>query len=147
MANQGNDEYSTRTGDNGICVFSPEMLKLAEYITYGAGEAVFTIGNGSGVGHAIVCYGMESKENAANRYINPLWTEKDARLMLYDVNRTSASQDDFIYVNLSDGSWSASSLASAGYGGDPSLCSFGMTHSIEYMIYRDNDEFFSGIRY
>ena len=147
-ANQGNDEYWTQTGDNGICEFSPEMLKLAEYITYGAGEAVFTIGNGSSVGHAIVCYGMEFKEDAADRYINPLWTGKDARLLLYDVNRTAASYDDFIYVNLSDGSWSASSLASAGYGSDPSRFSFGMLHSIRYMTsYGSTDEFFSRIRY
>ena len=148
-ANQGWSEFTTRTGDNGMSAFTPEMLKVAEYITYGAGDAVFTIAHeGSSAGHAIVCFGMEFKENAADRYINPLWTGKDARLMLYDVNRTAACQDDYIYVNLSDGSWSASNLASAAYGSDPSHCHFGMIHTIGQMIQGYTvDEFFNAIRY
>lgn len=145
-ANQGNTEYDTTTDNAGNPVFQPDMLKLAEYITYGAGEAVFTIGYpGSSAGHAIVCYGMEFKENAADRYINPLWTGKDARLMLYDVNRTAANQDDYIYVNLSDGTWSASSLASGAYS---SAVHFGMIHSFDSMTRTGmTAAFFNAIRY
>ncbi|MBR6983696.1 MAG: leucine-rich repeat domain-containing protein [Ruminococcus sp.] len=86
--------------------FDKEMLLYAENITYGADAAVFCTGK-----HAMVCFGMEFKKDAADKNA-PCWTGWDARLLIYDVNNSMSKEGiahdpkDYVYVRFSDGSCS-----------------------------------------
>ncbi|MCR4796024.1 MAG: leucine-rich repeat domain-containing protein [Ruminococcus sp.] len=134
--------YSTDFTTNN---FGKEMLRYAEYITYGADAAVFSInGDCSLPGHAMVCFGLEFKNDASDKN-DAVWNGWDARLMIYDVNRTSHKKDDYFYVNLSDGSWYGKRFLYYGY--DPSSNQIEMTHSYSKMVAANVDDFFNAIKY
>ena len=115
-------EYSTEYQNNGPVKFGTEMLRYAEYITYGADKAVFSVHQAGEPGHSMVCFGMEFKQNASDRSSNSYWNGKDARILIYNVNRSSDYKSEYIYVNLTNGSWSWPNTG--GY--DASRCSFNM---------------------
>ena len=136
-------------------VFSKEMLNYAEDITYGADAAVFVVEPKTrnavtgepDPGHALVCFGMERRENAADKNASR-WNSWDARLLIYNPNSTIHDAEDYVYVNLSNGTWS-STLASK-YGNGTSNTHFKMVHSYNKMVSPYNgmtaDEFFAAIR-
>jgi hypothetical protein len=115
---------------NGPDKFGTEMLRYAEYITYGADKAVFSVKQAGEPGHAMVCFGMEFKQNAEDKTTNPYWNGKDARILIYNVNSSQEDKADYIYVNLTNGSWSWP--YTNGY--NVSKCSFEMTDTPKYMI-------------
>lgn len=123
-------DYSTDYQNSGVAKFGKEMLRYAEYISYGADKAVFSVRQAGKPGHAMVCFGMEFKQNASDRNSNSYWNGKDARILIYNVNRSQESKSDYIYVNLTNGSWSWPD--SNGY--NVSKCSFSMGHTPSSMI-------------
>ena len=81
-----------------------EMMLYAEYITYGADTAILTTPK-----HGMVCFGMEYRNDATDKNAS-YWDGWDARIMVYDVNRSFSNGkahnvNDYIYVNHSDGTW------------------------------------------
>lgn len=138
--------WSNRTGllcGRGYYIdpyFSKEALRYAEYITYGADAAVITFqaNKPNRISHSMVCIGLELKDYAKDKNTR-FWRNKDARLMIYDVNDTKYDTLDCIFINFSDGSWSA---ASDQYGFTPS------SHSIQLNYSFDSyDTFFENIKY
>lgn len=150
--NTAGSDYSTVLGSTGNnCVFGKEMLRYAEYITYGADLGVITVneinGGGDDTGHAMVCFGLEFKEYASDKNTNSLWNGKDARILIYNVNNSQLYKSSCLYVNLSDGSWSWEQLRTLGY--TQSHCSFDLTHNLSYMInspLSSIDQFFNAIK-
>lgn len=138
-------EYSNTYSKN---VFSKEMMRYAEYMNYGADAAVLVVGNylNGGNPHATVCFGMEHREEAADRN-NSYWNGWDARLMIYDVNRTMHSEKDYVYVNFSDGTWTSSLDTDSQ--GNKANCRLYMTFTPEKMVNRTDmtaAEFFNHIK-
>lgn len=137
------NDYSTDNSNR----FGKEMLRYAEYTTYGADASVFVIGGDNKHGsHAMVCFGLEFKEYASDKN-DAVWNGWDARLMIYDVNHTQHNKDDYFYVNFADGSWYSKGYLHYGY--DPSSNRIRMIHSYDKMIFRNDmtvDEFFDAIR-
>ena len=129
--------------------FSEEMLRYAENITYGGNAAVIGIKpNNSSDGHAVVCFGMEFRDYAADKN-QSCWNGWDARLLIYDVNYGYHTDRSYIYVNLSDGTWS-SQLADS-YGGGAGHTTLTMTYTLDKLINQEKynmtpDEFFAAIR-
>ena len=117
--------------------FSKEALRYAEYITYGADTAVISF-QGNINNHSMVCIGLEFKEYADDRN-TIFWNNKDARLMIYDVNHKTYNIFDCLFIKFSDGSWSA---ASTRYGYTPSSHSISLDHSFDRSA-----SFFDNIKY
>ena len=146
-------DYSVSTA------FDKEALLYAEYITYGADAAVMSIrptGVAPGTpGHAVVCFGMEYKNDASDKN-SSCWNGWDARLMIYDVNNLKVygpqqnaahKTTDYVYVRFSDGRWT-SQLADS-YGNGVNNTSLRLTHSYNKMMKlysMTSDEFFAAIR-
>lgn len=138
-------EYSD-TYSNGV--FSKEMMRYAEYMNYGADAAVMLVHDylNSGIPHATVCFGMEQRAEAADRN-NSYWNGWDARLMIYNVNKTTHSEKDYVYVNFSDGSWTSS--LDTDNQGNKANCNLTMIFTPEKMVKRTDmtaAEFFNQIK-
>ncbi len=89
---------------------------------------------------------MEHREEAADRN-NSYWNGWDARLMIYDVNRTMHSEKDYVYVNFSDGTWTSSLDTDSQ--SNKANCSLYMTFTPEKMVNRTDmtaAEFFNHIK-
>ena len=130
-ANQnGNSEYFLQDGK-----FGKEFLRYAEYTTYGADAGLFIAYRDSDLGHGLVCFGLEFKEDAADRNTNTLWNGKDARLMLYDVNYACRDCSRYVYVNLTDGSWYWNGQSVFEHY-NPETCFFKMKHMFDDNIVR-----------
>lgn len=128
--------------------FGKEMMRYAEYITYGADPSIIGIWGGGDSAHSVVCFGMEYRENASDKN-DACWDGWDARIMIYDVNRSVHDKTDYIYVNLSSGEWS--SLLSVRYGTSGKPMHIEMTHSYDKMLNVGKynmtvEEFFEAIR-
>ena len=124
------------------------MMRYAEYMNYGADAAVTVVGNylNSGIPHATVCFGMEQRAEAADRN-NSYWNGWDARLMIYNVNKTTHSEKDYVYVNFSDGSWTSS--LDTDNQGNKANCYLTMIFTPEKMVKRTDmtaAEFFNQIK-
>ena len=136
--------------DSSTYNFGKEMLRYAEYITYGADAAVVDI-SGSSPAHSMVCFGMEFKADAADRN-QARWNGYDARIMLYDVNASQHYTSCYVYVKFSDGSWRWGNPFTGYSSGNTSNIMFRMTHSPEKMVdtyycyNMDADQFFAAIR-
>ena len=98
------------TGVN-FCEQDDEMLKRIEYINYG--EDIAVIGYSPSAyaeGHAVVCLGMEYRDDAddwnTNRR-NPAWENgiMDARILTYNVNHNGFSYGDSLYIDFETGKW------------------------------------------
>jgi len=134
--------------------YDKKMVKYAEYITYGADAAVCVITpEFLGSSHAIVCYGLEFKENAGDRNSNKQWDNMDARFLVYDVNDTSTAMTECYYVNFSTGNWGSSQLFGAyskyiGFRYSPSRnpnYSFSMIYNHNNMIkFNDGSQIITG---
>lgn len=112
-------ELSHGAEDARFCEKDAEMLKYIEFITYGADPAVFQYAEyPSQGGHAIVCLGMEFKENAKDKDKNKQWNGKDARILLYDVNMSKYYDIGCLYLNLSTGEWNMGVVYTEGTKGD-----------------------------
>ena len=150
-------DYQTKTYRNSQWVFDKEALNYAENITYGADAAVLSILPSNSAGHAVVCFGMEYKNNASDKN-DPCWNGWDARLLIYDVNNNFVNdanggkahdKADYIYVNLSDGSWYSSLISKHGFNiNDVKLA---LTHSYDKSVNASKygmttDQFFAAIR-
>ena len=138
------------TATNGSHMLSKEMLRYAEYITYGADAAMLIVGNyqNTEIPHGVVCFGMEYKANASDKN-DSVWNGWDARLLIYNVNKTTHSKEDYVYVNLSDGSWKTSMNTDAN--GVTANCDLYMKYSYDTMVNTSKynmtaDEFFAAIR-
>ena len=129
-------------------MFTQEALRYAEYITYGADAAVVSVTmQGEEFGHSMVCFGLEFKGNQSWNGMD----DKDARLMIYDVNESQPMPERYIYVNLADGSWEwmGSTVFHDDY--NPSKCYFTLKHSYDKMVdatryNMTTSEFFEAIR-
>ncbi len=101
-------DYSL-SNDGGSAAFTDkddEMLTYIEFITYGADVAAFSYAENSNIGgHAIVCLGMEFKENAKDKNTNKQWEGMDARILLYDVNWEKYDAVSCLYFNSQTGEW------------------------------------------
>lgn len=126
-----------------------EMMLYAEYITYGADTAVLTTTK-----HGMVCFGMEYKKDASDKNAS-YWNGWDARIMVYDVNRSftngkAHSVNDYIYVNHSNGTWTTS--LNPIYGNGQSINGFSLVHdpnkmiSTTYSCHLTAPDFFNAIR-
>jgi len=92
-------------------VNNKKLLRYAEYITYGADAAVCMASPSySGTTSALVCYGLEFKEDADDRNTNRQWSNMDARILVYDVNETSTAMTKCYYVNFTTGNWGSDQL-------------------------------------
>ena len=128
--------------------FGKEMMRYAEYITYGADPSIIGIWGGGDSAHSVVCFGMEYRENTSDKN-DACWDGWDARIMIYDVNRSVHDKTDYIYVNLSSGEWS--SLLSVRYGTSGKPMHIEMKHSYDKMLNVGKynmtvEEFFEAIR-
>ncbi len=84
-----------------------EMLKYIEYITYGADvpAVAYTTEKIPG-GHALVCLGVEYRENASDQSRwNSKYAKYDRRIIMYDVNKSQIDYDNCIYFNSQTGMW------------------------------------------
>jgi len=101
-------DYSLR--DDGLFT-DKEMLSYIEYMTYGADVGVLsycTNSSDNAPGHAIVCFGLEYKEDASdqsslnwnNSKVNP-----NARILVYDGNISSFTPARCFYINTKTGAW------------------------------------------
>ena len=83
---------------------SNELVKYAEYVTYGADKAVISISQWQ---HAVVCEGLEYKEikSEYSDYWDENCSEYDARILVYDVNIKAFDDSHCIYINTSNGDW------------------------------------------
>ena len=135
---QGNqrDYYSAKK-------FSKEMLRYAEYITYGADAGVLFTRKNNCSGYYGACFGLEFKTNASDKN-DACWDGWDARIMVYKTDyRTVHDKADYIYVNLTDGSWRVGNVSNA------SSYSFTLNHSLDALIYSGNmtpEQFLAAIR-
>lgn len=129
------------------CRFGDEMLRYAEYITYGADPAVFVIDQmGYKPGHAMVCFGLEFKDYAPNANA-AYWNNMDARLLIYDVNRSTLSDTnintDSVYVNFQTDDWKWAHIDGVQYSTD--YCDFCMSVAPSSVAV-DGNAFFDAIR-
>ncbi len=146
-------DYQTYNYVNSQYVFDREALLYAENITYGADAAVLTIMPADSAGHAVVCFGMEYKNDASDKN-DPCWNGWDARLLIYDVdndfvNGKAHDKADYVYVNLSDGSWYSALISKHGY--SMNNTKLALTHSYDRMVNASvygmtTDQFFAAIR-
>ena len=108
--------------------FSKEMLRYAEYITYGADAAVMYVRPNNCTMDMFACFGMERKEFADDQN-DPCWNGWDARLMVYHPeNRTHHNKADYIYVRFSDGGWRIGDISNR------SSYTFALSHSPETIL-------------
>jgi len=98
--------------DISVSSVNTEFVKYAEYITYGADKAelCFSPCSNTTDGHAVVCEGLEFRENLdLNQPRNAHWKNVDskynARILIYDVNTNSFSDEYCIYINTKTGDW------------------------------------------
>ena len=138
-----------------------EMMAYAEYITYGADAATFTIRpyDSPESGHTMVCFGIEFKADASDKN-DACWNGWDARLLIYDPNRpkiygpkqnAAHSKDDYVYVRLSDGRWESKLASKYCKGVEHQSIQLSLTHSYSKMVSTSNykmtaDEFFTVIK-
>jgi len=103
------NDYSVDS--NGL-MNDPEMLTYLEYITYGADACVLSYRRNALTdlesSHAIVCFGLEFKEDATDKNSSD-WNTKnigaDARILVYDGNYPNIYSDLDFYVNTQTGAW------------------------------------------
>lgn len=87
--------------------FDKEMISFIENLTYGTDVATVSYSEYSnGGGHAVVCLGLEYKENAADKNTNKQWDGMNARILLYDVNYDKFENLSCMYINTETGEWS-----------------------------------------
>ncbi|SFX76838.1 leucine-rich repeat domain-containing protein [Ruminococcus sp. XPD3002] len=145
--NRSSFDYETDISTHRL---SEEMMRYAEYITYGEDAAVFIVEkykdtNGP---HATVCFGMEYRENAADKN-DACWDGWDARLLIYNVNELTHNKNDYVYINLTDGSWY--SELNLKNDGNVSDCNLMMQYKYENIVNTKKynmtvDEFFEAIK-
>lgn len=91
-----------------------ELLKYIEYINYGADAGILcytalkdTNENGitKSVGHAVVCYGMQDRDDADDKNSANWGKEYDKRILLYDVNYSYFTYNKCIYIDSETGNW------------------------------------------
>lgn len=91
-----------------------EMMTYMEFITYGADAAIlskrnhYQAGSGGG-GHAIVCFGMEFREDASDKnqsYWDRNGINTNARILVCDGNIGKYDNYYCYYVNTETGAWS-----------------------------------------
>ena len=123
--------------------FTKEMLRYAEYITYGADAARMLVKQNSCNGFYAACFGLELKSYASDKN-DACWDGWDARIMVYRTdNRTIHNKADYIYVNLTDGSWRIGNVSNS------SSYSFTMNHLLDALIYNNGmtaEQFLAAIR-
>jgi len=121
-----------------------EMLTYIEYITYGADVCVLSYrGNAAVVdapGHAIVCFGLEYKEDASDKTAS-YWTNNglypDIRILVYDGNYSGYDTNRCFYVNTQNGGWRQGLTGLCHYTNKTSalLTSYGATEDRPYSGY------------
>ncbi|MBR6669563.1 MAG: hypothetical protein IKL31_02310, partial [Ruminococcus sp.] len=82
-----------------------EMLKYIEYINYGADAAVLTYSIPDVGSHAVVCFGMQYRDEADDKNSECWGKEYDKRILLYDVNYSYFTYDKCIYIDSETGNW------------------------------------------
>lgn len=88
---------------------SKETIKYLEYINYGCQPPLLSISR-----HAIVCYGVQFKNDLTNNALRTSWhcgigsedLKCDMRIFIYDPNRAKVNEETAIYVNTQTGYWS-----------------------------------------
>lgn len=94
--------------------FNKRVLRKMEYLTYAQKSAIFNAHKEpQSPGHAVMCFGLEFKEDAADKDTNPQWNKMNARIMLTDNNRNYVDAADYLYINTETGEWGLGKLLGA----------------------------------
>ncbi len=84
-------------------------LRKIEYYTYAQKSAVISYHRVESTdiqsGHAIICFGLEFKEDASDKDTNPLWNNKDVRFLISDNNYSTVNDTYHLYINTETGEW------------------------------------------
>ena len=107
-----NGAYNSIFG--GSNSFNKRTLRKIEYLTYGQKSAIFSAHKESqSPGHAVMCFGLEFKEDAADKDTNPQWNKMNVRIMLSDNNRNYVDAADYLYINTETGEWGLGKMLGA----------------------------------